>query len=213
MARTTTLGCLILWLGWYGFNPGSARAMNETVSTIPVTITLGAAGGGIAGTLVSQIRTGKPDLTVTINGIQAGLVGITAGCDALSMPAAWLIGFIGGALVVDAVSYIDAIGIDDPVGAFSVHGFGGVWGTLAGGLFPMDKDLLFTGHGFDQLGLQLLGAGCYVAFTLVVFWILWSALGAMAGGPRVEEHEELAGLDVSEHGMGADPDFVAASTK
>ena len=167
-----TLGCLIIWLGWYGFNPGSVLAMNETVPYIAVTTTLGAAGGGIAGTLVSQLRTDKPDLTFTINGILAGLVGITAGCDAISMPAAWVIGFIGGALVVYAVSFVDALGIDDPVGAFSVHGFGGIWGTLAVGLFHTDKGLL-TGHGFGQLGLQILGIVSYVVFTLVVSWILW----------------------------------------
>jgi ammonium transporter, Amt family len=205
-----TLGCLILWLGWYGFNPGSVLAMNETVPYIAVTTTLGAAGGGIAGTLFSQIRSGKPDLTFTINGILAGLVGVTAGCDAISMPAAWVVGFIGGALVVYAVSFVDALGIDDPVGAFSVHGFGGIWGTLAVGLFHMDKGL-FTGHGFGQLGLQFLGVVSYVVFTLVVSWIIWSVLGAIGGGLRVEEHEELGGLDISEHGMEAYPEFVSTS--
>jgi ammonia channel protein AmtB len=137
--------------------------------------------GGIAGTLVSQLRSGKPDLTFTINGILAGLVGVTAGCDAISMPAAWVIGFIGGALVVDAVSFVDALGNDDPVGAFSVHGFGGIWGTLAVGLFHLDKGLL-TGYGFGQLGLQILGVVSYVVFTLAVSWILWSVLGAIGSG-------------------------------
>jgi ammonium transporter, Amt family len=205
-----TLGCLILWLGWYGFNPGSVLAMNETVPYVAVTTTLGAAGGGIAGTLVSQLRSGKPDLTFTINGILAGLVGITAGCDAISMPAAWVIGFIGGALVVYAVSFVDALGIDDPVGAFSVHGFGGIWGTLAVGLFHTDKGLL-TGHGFNQLGLQILGIVSYVVFTLVVSWILWSVLSALGGGLRVGEEEELGGLDLSEHGMEAYPEFVSTT--
>ncbi len=207
-----TLGCLILWLGWYGFNPGSVLAMNEAVPYVAVTTTLGAAGGAIGGTLLSQIRSGKPDLTMTINGILAGLVGVTAGCDGISMPAAWVIGFIGGAIVVYAISFVDAIGIDDPVGAFSVHGFGGIWGTLAVGLFNTEKGL-FTGHGLNQLGLQLLGVFCYVVFTLVVSWIIWSVLGAMAGGLRVEEHEELTGLDISEHGMEAYPDFVSSSTR
>jgi Amt family ammonium transporter len=114
-------------------------------------------------------------------------------------------------MVVFAVTFIDHLGVDDPVGAFSVHGFGGIWGTLAVGLFNIDKGL-FTGHGFSQLGLQLLGVVCYVLFTLVVSWIVWSALGAMAGGLRVDEQEELKGLDISEHGMEAYPDFGPTST-
>jgi ammonium transporter, Amt family len=206
-----TLGCLILWLGWYGFNPGSVLAMTEAVPYIAVTTTLGAAGGGIAGTLFSQFHSGKPDLTMTINGILAGLVGITAGCDGFPMWAAWVVGFIGGALVVYAVSFIDSIGIDDPVGAFSVHGIGGIWGTLAVGLFNKDAGLLL-GKGFNQLGLQILGSFSYSIFTIVTAWLLWTILGAFAGGIRVEEKEEELGLDISEHGMEAYPDFVSSST-
>ena len=206
-----TLGCLILWLGWYGFNPGSVLAMTEAVPYIAVTTTLGAAGGGIAGTLFSQIHSGKPDLTMTINGILAGLVGITAGCDGFPMWAAWVVGFIGGALVVYAVSFIDSVGIDDPVGAFSVHGIGGIWGTLAVGLFNKDAGLLL-GKGFNQLGLQILGSFSYSIFTIVTAWLLWSILGALTGGIRVHEKEEELGLDISEHGMEAYPDFVSSST-
>jgi len=205
-----TLGCLILWLGWYGFNPGSVLAMNETVPYIAVTTTLGAAGGGIAGTLFSQIHSGKPDLTMAINGILAGLVGVTAGCDGFPMWAAWVVGFIGGAIVVYAVSLIDSIGIDDPVGAFSVHGVGGIWGTLAVGLFNKDAGLLF-GKGINQLGLQFLGVFSYGIFTVVTAWIVWSILGAVSGGIRVEEKEEVQGLDIGEHGMEAYPDFVAST--
>jgi len=205
-----TLGALILWLGWYGFNPGSVLAMNETVPYIAVTTTLGAAGGGIAGTLISQIHSGKPDLTMTINGILAGLVGVTSGCDGFPMWAAWVVGFIGGAIVVYAVSFIDSIGIDDPVGAFSVHGVGGIWATLAVGLFNKDAGLLL-GKGFNQLGIQFLGVFAYAIFTVITAWILWSVLGALTGGIRVEEKEELVGLDISEHGMEAYPDFVASS--
>nr|WP_259725635.1 ammonium transporter [Synechococcus sp. CS-1332] len=205
-----TLGCLILWLGWYGFNPGSVLAMTEAVPYIAVTTTLGAAGGGIAGTLFSQIHSGKPDLTMTINGILAGLVGVTAGCDGFPMWAAWVVGFIGGALVVYAVSFVDSIGIDDPVGAFSVHGIGGIWGTLAVGLFNKDAGLLL-GKGFNQLGLQILGSFSYSLFTIVTAWLLWSILGAFAGGIRVHEKEEELGLDISEHGMEAYPDFVSSS--
>ncbi len=205
-----TLGCLILWIGWYGFNPGSVLAMNETVPYIAVTTTLGAAGGGIAGTLVSQLHSGKPDLTMTINGILAGLVGITAGCDGFSMPAAWVVGFIAGALVVYSVSFIDGLGIDDPVGAWSVHGTCGIWGTLAVGLFNTDKGLLL-GNGFGQLGLQILGVIAYAIFAVVTAWITWSVLGGLSGGIRVTEKEEIEGLDISEHGMEAYPDFASTT--
>jgi Amt family ammonium transporter len=205
-----TLGCLVLWIGWYGFNPGSVLAMNETVPYIAVTTTLGAAGGGIAGTLVSQLTSGKPDLTMTINGILAGLVGVTAGCDGFSMPAAWVIGFIAGALVVFSVGFIDSLGIDDPVGAWSVHGTCGIWGTLAVGLFNTDKGLLL-GHGFAQLGLQILGVIAYGLFAVACAWITWSVLGGLSGGIRVTEREEIEGLDISEHGMEAYPDFASTT--
>ena len=119
---------------------------------------------------------------------------------------------IGGAIVVYSVSFIDAIGIDDPVGAFSVHGAGGMWGTLAVGLFNVDKGL-FTGHGFGQLGLQLLGIAAYAIFTIVTSWILWSILGALTGGIRVHEKEEMDGLDISEHGMEAYGGFQIWTTQ
>ncbi len=203
-----TLGCLILWLGWYGFNPGSMLALNEQVPYIAVTTTLGGAGGGISATLFSQFSGGKPDLTMTINGILAGLVGVTAGCDGFSMPAAWVIGFIAGILVVYSVSLVDKMGIDDPVGAWSVHGTCGIWGTLAVGLFNMDKGLL-TGHGFNQLGIQFVGVLAFAIFSIVTSWIAWSVIGAIFGGIRVSEKEETEGLDISEHGMEAYPDFVS----
>ena len=202
-----TLGCLILWLGWIGFNPGSVLAMNEQVPYIAVTTTLGGAAGGIAATLFSQFTGGKPDLSMTINGILAGLVGVTAGCDGYSMPAAWVIGFIAGILVVYSVALIDKIGIDDPVGAWSVHG---IWGTLAVGLFNMDKGL-FTGHGFGQLGVQFVGVLAFAIFSAVTSWIVWSVIGTIFGGIRVTPAEEFEGLDIGEHGMEAYPEF--ASTK
>ncbi|MCS5691224.1 ammonium transporter [Cyanobium sp. FGCU-6] len=204
-----TLGCLILWLGWYGFNPGSVLSMNETVPYVAVTTTLGAAGGAIAATIISQLQGGKPDLTMTINGILAGLVSVTAGCDGFSMPAAWVIGFIGGGLVVCSVALIDSLKIDDPVGAWSVHGTCGIWGTLAVGLFNMDKGL-FTGHGFGQLGIQILGVVAFGLFAAISSWIVWSVIGAIFGGIRVTEKEEIEGLDIGEHGMEAYPDFSIA---
>ncbi|MFM2158027.1 MAG: hypothetical protein RLZZ124_501 [Cyanobacteriota bacterium] len=204
-----TLGCLILWLGWYGFNPGSMLALNEQVPYIAVTTTLGAAGGGIAATLFSQFTSGKPDLTMTINGILAGLVGVTAGCDGFSMPAAWVIGFIAGILVVYSVSIVDRLGIDDPVGAWSVHGTCGIWGTLAVGLFNLDKGLL-TGHGFTQFGIQIVGVLAIGLFSVITSLITWSIIGALFGGIRVTEAEETEGLDIGEHGMEAYPDFASA---
>ena len=212
-----TLGCLVLWIGWYGFNPGSELEMNQAVPYIAVTTTLGAAGGAIAATLASQLpgmgpdkRPGKPDLTMTINGILAGLVSVTAGCDGFSMPGAWVVGFIGGGIVVFAVAFIDSLQIDDPVGAFSVHGACGIWATLAVGLFNMDYGLL-TGHGFSQLGIQIVGILAYGLTAIVASWVLWSIIGALFNGLRVTEEEETIGLDIGEHGMEAYPDFAPSA--
>ncbi|MFM8275700.1 MAG: ammonium transporter [Cyanobium sp.] len=203
-----TLGCLILWIGWYGFNPGSWLSMAPEVPYIAVTTTLGGAGGGIAATVVSQLTGGKPDLSMTINGILAGLVGVTAGCDAYAMPAAWVVGFIAGVLVVYSVAVIDKLGIDDPVGAFSVHGTCGIWATLAVGLFNVDKGLL-TGHGFNQLGLQIIGILSVAIFSIISSLVVWKIIGALSGGIRVSEAEEIEGLDIGEHGMEAYPDFAS----
>ena len=212
-----TLGCLILWIGWYGFNPGSWLAMGPEVPYIAVTTTLGAAGGAIAATLASQLpgmgpdkRPGKPDLTMTINGILAGLVGVTAGCDGFSMPGSWVVGFISGIIVVFSVAFIDSIKIDDPVGAFSVHGVCGIWATLAVGLFNVDKGLL-TGHGFSQLWIQIIGTAAFAVFAIVSSWIVWSVIGVLFGGIRVTEGEEVIGLDIGEHGMEAYPDFATSA--
>jgi Amt family ammonium transporter len=204
-----TLGCLILWIGWYGFNPGSYLSVHPIIAYIAVTTTLGGAAGGISATLTSQLVSGKPDLTMTINGILAGLVGVTAGCDAYSMPAAWVIGFIAGVLVVFSVSWVDSLKIDDPVGAFSVHGTCGIWGTLAVGLFNMDKGLL-TGHGFSQLGIQIVGVLSFAVFSILASLLTWSIIAAIFGGIRVTDEEETQGLDIGEHGMEAYPDFASA---
>ncbi|MFM7634830.1 MAG: ammonium transporter, partial [Cyanobacteriota bacterium] len=156
-----------------------------------------------------QFTCGKPDLTMTVNGILAGLVGVTAGCDGFSMPAAWVIGFIAGILVVYSVALVDKLGIDDPVGAWSVHGTCGIWGTLAVGLFNLDKGL-FTGHGFGQLGSQIVGALAIGLFSAISSWIVWTIIGTIFGGIRVTEGEEKEGLDIGEHGMEAYPDFASA---
>ena len=217
-----TLGALILWIGWYGFNPGSQLAMDQWVPYVAVTTTLGAAGGAIGATVLSTMTSGKPDLTMIINGILAGLVSVTAGCGNLTMSGSWLAGLVGGLIVVFAVGALDAAGIDDPVGAFSVHGVCGVWGTIVIGLWGYDIQNtpvgepfigigLFTGGGIDQLGIQALGAGAYAIWTIVTCWLAWSIIGGLFGGIRVSEKEEIQGLDIGEHGMEAYPDF--ASTK
>jgi|TARA_B100000073_G_scaffold224890_1_gene187392 Amt family ammonium transporter len=214
-----TLGALILWIGWYGFNPGSELQMDQYVAYVAVTTTLAAAGGAIGATVISTLTSGKPDLTMIINGILAGLVSITAGCGNMTMVGSWVAGLIGGIIVVFSVAALDAAGIDDPVGAFSVHGVCGVWGTVVIGLWgvkgmaPEDFSVgigLFNGGGFSQLGIQALGAGAYAIWAIVTCWIAWSVIGAMFGGIRVSEEEEINGLDIGEHGMEAYPDFASA---
>ena len=211
-----TLGALILWIGWYGFNPGSQLAMDQWVPYVAVTTTLAAAGGAIAATLISTLTSGKPDLTMIINGILAGLVSVTAGCGNLTMVGSWVAGFVGGIIVVFSVAALDAAEIDDPVGAFSVHGVCGVWGTLVIGLWGYDIQGtgaalgLLNGGGVGQLGIQALGAGAYAIWTLVTCWITWSVIGGVFGGIRVSEKEETLGLDIGEHGMEAYPDFLSS---
>lgn len=214
-----TLGCLVLWIGWYGFNPGSELAMDEYVPFIAVTTTLAAAGGGIGAALLSKFKSGKPDLTMIINGILAGLVSITAGCGNMTLVGSWVAGFIGGLIVVISVGALDGIGIDDPVGAFSVHGTCGMWGTLVIGLWGVDgMDAgaagigLFNGGGFAQLGYQIAGVLAYGIWTLVTCFIAWQVIGAFFGGIRVAEEEELTGLDIGEHGMESYPEFASSST-
>ncbi len=211
-----TLGALILWIGWYGFNPGSQLAMDQWVPYVAVTTTLAAAGGAIGATIVSTVTSGKPDLTMIINGILAGLVSITAGCANLTMSGAWLAGLVGGVIVVFSVSALDSLGIDDPVGAFSVHGVCGIWGTLVIGLWGYDiqgtgEGLgLLTGGGFGQLWTQFVGCAAYGIWTVVTCWLAWTIIGSFFGGIRVSENEEIAGLDIGEHGMEAYPDFASA---
>ncbi len=211
-----TLGALILWIGWYGFNPGSQLAMDQWVPYVAVTTTLAAAGGAIGATVISTMTSGKPDLTMIINGILAGLVSVTAGCGNLTMAGAWLAGLVGGVIVVFSVSALDSLGVDDPVGAFSVHGVCGIWGTLVVGLWGFDIQGdgsalgLFVGGGFNQLWVQFVGCAAYAIWTLVTCWIAWKIIASFFGGIRVSESEEIAGLDIGEHGMEAYPDFASA---
>jgi len=191
-----TLGCLILWIGWFGFNPGSELAATANVPYIAVTTNLAAAAGGVTATFTSWIKDGKPDLSMVINGILAGLVGITAGCADVNYLSAVIIGAIAGIIVVFSVAFFDSIKIDDPVGATSVHLVCGIWGTLAVGIF-----------GTGNIVTQIIGIVAIGAFTVIFSAIVWTLLKVTIG-IRVHEDEERRGLDISEHGMEAYSGFV-----
>jgi Amt family ammonium transporter len=181
-------------------------AVDELVPYIAVTTCLGGAAGGVVATAVSWWKDGKPDLSMIINGILAGLVGITASCNGVSYWGAVIIGLIAGVLVVYAVGFFDKLQIDDPVGATSVHLCCGIWGTLAVGLFNTESGL-FYGGGFGQLSSQILGILSVGGFTVVVSTIFWLALKATVG-IRVHPEQEYEGLDIAEHGMEAYNGFL-----
>ena len=195
-----TAGVLILWLGWFGFNGGSVLSADpEATSLTLVTTCLAAAAGGVIAMITSTLLYKNLDLTMFLNGILGGLVGITAGADQMSPGDAILIGAIAGALIVFAVSLVDKIKLDDPVGAIAVHLICGIWGTLAVGLFGAKA-------GFDQFLVQLIGVLCYGAFCVATSFIIIYTLKKTMG-IRVSEREELEGLDAHEHKMDAYPDF------
>lgn len=200
------LGCLILWIGWVGFNPGSQLAADQACAYIAVTTNLAASAGGLTATFTSWLKDGKPDLTMVINGVLAGLVGITAGCAGVSYWGSVIIGGIAGILVVYSVAFFDKIKIDDPVGAISVHLVNGVWGTLAVGFFNMEKGL-FYGGGINQLIIQIVGILAIGAFTAIFSFVVWAIL-KQTMGIRVSGEEEMIGLDIGEHGMEAYTGFV-----
>ncbi len=212
-------GALILWLGWFGFNPGSTMAADPmAISHIMVTTNLSAAAGALVATAVAWKVLGKPDLGMTINGMLGGLVGITAGAAFVSIGSSLVIGAIAGAIVVFGVLLLDRVHLDDPVGALAVHGMGGIFGTLAVGLFAQDSvapgttgDGLFFGGGLGLLGSQALGVLAVGAFVFGVSLVTWLAIKATMG-VRVSEEEEIEGLDVGEHGNRAYPDFVQTET-
>ena len=187
-----TIGVFLLWLGWFGFNGGSVlNADANLVSFVFVTTALAAAGGAFGAIIISWLFLKKPDLSMALNGILAGLVGITAGADAMSIPAAILVGLIAGVIVVFSIVILDKLKIDDPVGAISVHGTCGLWGTWAVAIF-----------GDASLATQVVGslivAGAAFAFSAIVFTILKGTMGI-----RVGEETEAKGLDVEEHGAPA----------
>ncbi len=204
------LGVFILWLGWFGFNAGSELAFSGEsavhASNIIITTNLAAAVGAVAAMLLSWARYGKPEISMTLNGALAGLVGITAGCAAVDNYGAALIGLICGIVVVFSIEFIDKkLKVDDPVGAISVHGVCGAVGTLLVGVFAIDGGL-FYGGGVHQLGVQavgVLGIGVWtMAASFIVLYILKKTIGL-----RVSADEEIEGLDSTEHDGSAYPDF------
>ncbi|MHB1322902.1 MAG: ammonium transporter [Coriobacteriia bacterium] len=212
-------GALVLWLGWFGFNPGSTMAAEPvSISHIIVTTNLAAAAGALVATAVAWKFLGKPDIGMTINGMLGGLVGITAGCAFVSMGSALVIGAIAGAIVVFGVLLLDKLKLDDPVGALAVHGMGGIFGTIAVGLFAQDTfapgttgDGLFFGGGLDLLLSQLAGVAAVGAFVFAASMAAWMLI-KVTMGVRVTEEEEIEGLDIGEHGNRAYPDFVQTET-
>ncbi len=200
------LGVLILWFGWFGFNPGSTLDITSPLTAhAAVTTLLSGAAATFATLVASYIKYGKPDAALTLNGALAGLVGITAGANVITFMGAIIVGVISGVIMMFAVEFIDQkLKIDDPVGAISVHGVCGTFGTIAIGLFGATDSVkgLFYGGGFSLLGTQTLGvliAGTTAAIlAFIVFKILKVTIGL-----RVEEHEELHGLDAMEHGISA----------
>tara|TARA_B100000686_G_scaffold114640_1_gene122152 strand:+ start:7811 stop:9193 length:1383 start_codon:yes stop_codon:yes gene_type:complete len=203
-----TLGGFILWLGWFGFNPGSTMAADaDAISRIAVTTNLAAAAGVITSSIASRTMFGKADLSMSVNGALAGLVAITAPCANVTPMGAVIIGAIAGVVVCIAVPFFDKIKIDDPVGAVSVHLVCGIFGTLALGLFAapsIDSGVvgLFYGGGTSLLFKQFIGVLAVGLFTFILSLVLWNIVKAMLG-VRVSEEDEVAGIDISEHGMSA----------
>jgi Amt family ammonium transporter len=203
-----TLGAMILWLGWFGFNPGSTMAADAgAIASIALNTNMAAAAGCLAATATAWLALGKPDLSMILNGTLAGLVAITAPCATVSIGSSVVIGAVAGVLVVFAVLFFDKVRIDDPVGALSVHLVNGIWGTLALGLFNTEGGLFFGG-GTAQTIAQIKGIVAVGAFTFVASLLAWLLLKATLG-IRVSLEEELEGLDTGEHGMEAYPGFTA----
>ena len=198
------LGIFILWLGWFGFNPGSTTAANKDIAMIFVNTNLAAAAGAVLAMVTSWIKFGKPEVGMSLNGALAGLVAITSPCASVTPLSAVIIGAAAGVIVVLSVMFFDKIKVDDPVGAISVHGVCGAWGTLAAGIFNIG------GTSLKIIGVQLLGiAACFLwvfPAALIMFKLIDKTVGL-----RVSAEEELAGLDYAEHGGNAYPDFEVFS--
>jgi ammonium transporter, Amt family len=214
-----TLGVIILWFGWFGFNPGSTLSVDYGgvgfFAYVALNTNIAAAAGVLGAVLTSWLVIKKPDLSMMLNGAVAALVAITAACAFVAPWAAIVIGAVAGAIVVVGVLAVERIGIDDPIGAIAAHGMAGVWGTLAVGFLALPSQAerlatgsagLFYGGGFHQLGVQVLGLAAVGAFTFTIsFGVLW--VMKVTVGIRTDAETETAGLDISEHGMWGYPEF------
>ena len=214
-----TLGVIILWFGWFGFNPGSTLAVDFPqvgfFSYVALNTNIAAAAGVIAAALASWVKLGKPDVSMMLNGAIAALVAITAACAFVTPWAAILIGSVAGVIAVFGVLLVERLRVDDPVGAVAVHGMAGIWGTLSLGFLTLPSLAeklatgsggIFYGGGAHQLGVQALGLVAVGGFTFTASFIVLFIMKKTVG-IRVEEHVETAGLDVSEHGMWGYPEF------
>ncbi|KMY68142.1 ammonium transporter [Desulfocarbo indianensis] len=216
------LGVFILWFGWFGFNPGSQLAASgvdnaRAIALITINTNLSAAAGAVAAMSVVWMIFGKPDLSMTMNGALAGLVAITAPCAVVSPFASIVIGLFAGLIVVMGVTLLDKLHVDDPVGAIPVHGFNGMWGTIAVGIWGqkalgLANDGLLHGGGFTQLGIQIMGTVACAAFAMACMAVVFAAVKAIIG-LRVSVEEEIRGLDIEEHGMEAYSDFQIFTTR
>jgi Amt family ammonium transporter len=214
---SAAIGVLVLWFGWFGFNPGSTMAADgASIAHVATTTNVAAAAATVSSMIAAWLFLGKPDFGMTLNGCLAGLVAITAPCAFVSVPSSLVIGLAAGVLVVLAVFFFDRMGIDDPVGATAVHLANGVFGTIALGLFAdpgvcpaaaAAKKGLCLGGGMTQLGPQLLGVGLIAACVFILSLGFWYVTKAVTGGIRVSEEEEVEGLDYFEHGNSAYPNF------
>lgn len=211
----TVLGGFILWLGWFGFNPGSTLGVSEDAffAYVALTTNLAAAAGAVAALITAKMMTGKADIPAMVNGVLAALVAITAGCAFVAPWAAVIIGAVAGSFTYWTSVMIERKGIDDPISGFSVHGIAGIWGTIAIGFFAApglveESQLgLFYGGGFGQLWVQTMGVVTCGIYAAVVSFIILAILKATTG-LRVTAEEEISGLDISEHGSYGYPEHL-----
>lgn len=215
-----SLGTLILWFAWFGFNPGSTLHVGDgsQIAHVAVTTNMAAAAGALSGMFFAWRKFGKPDLTMTMNGALAGLVAITAPCAYVQPFEAVIIGAIGGIVVVLGTIFLDRVRIDDPVGAVPVHAMNGIWGTLALGIFGhkslgLAREGLLHGGGLKQFGIQALGVFTVMLFVSTAMFFVFKIIDKVVGGLRVSREEELKGLDISQHGMESYPSFEIFTTK
>lgn len=214
-----SLGTLILWFGWFGFNAGSALTVKDgsLIARVAVNTNLAGASGAITATIFAWSKFSKPDLSMTMNGALAGLVAVTAPCAFISPTAAIAIGGIAGIIVVNGIVLLDKIRIDDPVGAVPVHGMNGIWGTLSVGIFGQEalglaNNGLLYGGGLTQLGIQALGVFTVVLFVVGTMYLIFKLINVTVG-LRVSREEKLKGLDITEHGMESYAGFQIFTTE